>query len=240
MTDLKMHNETAVLTLNHPPDNRLTSPVWVDPRALLAFLDKNKAKSLVITGAGRHFSNGADLASIQTMLKTGELAKQLKQGKELLQNLYQLNIPVIAAIEGICFGGGLEIALSTHLRIMSDKSLMAFPESMQNLMPGLTGNWLIKKHLTLGKSMEMLLGNKVFSADEALQEGLTDFICPSKSTLEFALSLSKKMTKDKPMHVIQHVMQALKNSYEMPREEAMKEETRLFCELTQQMINDEK
>ncbi len=240
MTNLKMHNETAVLTLNHPPDNRLTSPVWVDPGALLAFLDKNKAKSLVITGAGRHFSNGADLASIQAMLNKGVLAEQLKQGKKLLHTLWQLNIPVMAAIEGVCFGGGLEIALSTHLRIMSEKALMTFPETMQNLMPGLAGNWQIKKHLTLGKSMEMLLGNKIFNAEEAMKEGLTDFICPSKSSLNFALSLSEKMTKDKPMHVIQHVMQALKNSYEMPREEALKEETRLFRELAQQMINDEK
>lgn len=233
-----MHKETAVLTLKSPPDNRLKSPVWVDSKELLYFLQNNEAKALIITGAGRHFSNGADLPALQKMLKEGDLAEQLDQGKELLHTLYQLDIPVMAAIEGVCFGGGLEIALSTHLRVMSEKALLAFPETMHKLMPGLAGNYLIKKHLTLGKSMEMLLGNKVFNAEEAMKEGLTDYTCPSKGSLDFALRLAEKMTKDRPMQVIHHVMQALKNSYEISREEALKEETRLFCELALEVERD--
>lgn len=238
MTKLECHNQIATLTLDNPPDNRLVRPDFIELGTLDKFLSEQQAKALIITGTGRHFSSGADIETIRKQSDDEHLEIFLNRGKELLNYLYQLNIPVISAIEGVCFGGGLEIALSTHIRVVSEKALMAFPETMHDLMPGLGGNYLIKKHMTMGQSIELILCNNILDAAEARQRGLADYICPAKQTLDFSYELAHKMTAGRRINVIRNVMIAVKNAYSLPREEAFEEETRLFCQLAKELQND--
>lgn len=231
MTRLETHNRILCLVLDNPPDNRLHSPAFADLEMLQQEVKQQQARALIIKGAGRHFSSGAALQSIKEQLQSGELQALLHQGKDLLNALYAFDIPVICAIEGVCFGGGLEIALSAHIRVVSEKSLLAFPETMLGLMPGMAGTYRLKKHIGMGKSLELLLNNTVLQAGEAMELGLADYVCPPKTTSDFAMKLAEKMTKDKPLQVINHVMKAVKNAYTMPRDEALQEETRLFCQL---------
>jgi enoyl-CoA hydratase/carnithine racemase len=238
MTNLKIHNHIAILTLDNLPDNKLQQPEFIDKNELMDFIIKNEVKSLIIKGEGRHFSAGADLNSIKQQLKDNTLHQKLNQGKELLSFLYNLDIPVIAAIEGVCFGGGLEIALSAHIRVVSEKAMLAFPESMHNLMPGLSGSYALKKHLTMGQSMEMMLCGDIVSAENAIKLGLADYICSAKTTFEFSMQLAAKMTNDKPLKVINNIMKALKNAYIMEKQEALQKETELFCELAKNLNSD--
>lgn len=236
MTNLEFNNHIAFLKLDNPPDNRLTEPEFIQTKQLDDFLTVNKAKALIISGTGRHFSSGADLETIQKQLADNTLNKKLTKGKALLTYIYKLNIPVIAAIEGACFGGGLEIALSSHIRVVSEKALIAFPESNLNLMPGLSGTHALKKFLSLGRSIEMLLEGNIINADKAIKMGLCDHICESKSSLRFSTELAQRMIKDKPLLVINNIMKALKNAYEMSKEEALEKETELFCELAKESL----
>lgn len=238
MTQLNSVNNIVTLTLNNPPGNILTEPAFIDLDVLHLFLQENKSRTLIISGAGRHFSSGADLNIINRKVKEETLFADLQKGKELLNYLYNLDIPVISAIEGVCFGGGLEIALSSHIRVISEKSLLAFPETMHNLMPGLSGNYLVKRYLTMGKSLEFILANKILTADQAIKEGIADYLCPAKTSYEFALDLADKMTRDKPIEVINSVMKAIKNSYRLNREDALEQETLLFCQLAKNAFRD--
>ena len=231
MTNIESKDNIVVVTLSNSHDNCLESPVFIDLILLQSFISKSDAKALIIKGAGRHFSSGADLKAISEQVKNNTIKEELKKGKELLRYIYDLDIPVISAIEGVCFGGGLEIALSTHIRVVSENALLAFPETMHDLMPGLGGNALIKRHLSMGRSIEFILTNKIMSAELAIKEGLADYICAPKSTFKFGYELVEKMTKDKPVQVINSVMKAIKNSYVLSREQAMEEETRMFCDL---------
>jgi len=239
MTTLDCKNNIAFLTLVNPPDNKILRPDFTDKEQLDHFLQSHKCKALIISGAGRHFSSGADLNHLQKLNAEGTLISTITKGKELLNYLYELNIPVISAIEGACFGGGLEIALFSHIRVVSAKAMLAFPETMHNLMPGLGGNVVIKRYLTMGKSIEMLLSNRLLSGEEAVREGLADYICPNRQTLQFATNLSEKMTSGRPLKVINNVMIAVKNAYVLPYEQALEEETRLFCQLAKTMNTHE-
>ncbi len=231
MTNIESKDNIVVVTLSNSHDNCLESPAFIDLIFLQSFINKYFAKALIIKGAGRHFSSGADLKSLNAQVKNNTLCSELEKGRELLQYIYDLDIPVISAIEGVCFGGGLEIALSCHIRVISEKSLLAFPETMHNLMPGLSGNYLVKRYLTMGKSLEFILANKILTADQAIKEGIADYLCPAKTSYEFALNLADKMTRDKPIEVINSVMKAIKNSYRLNREDALEQETLLFCQL---------
>jgi enoyl-CoA hydratase len=239
MTTLDCKNHIAFLTLANLPDNKIIRPDFIDVEQLNHFLQTNNCKALIISGKGRHFSSGADLSHLQKLHTQGTLISAITKGKELLSFLYNLNIPVISAIEGACFGGGLEIALTSHIRVVSAKAMLAFPETMQNLMPGLTGNVILRKYLTMGKSIEMLLSNRLLSGEEAVREGLADYVCPNRQTLQFATGLAEKMTSGRPLKVINNVMIAVKNAYELPYEQALEEETKLFCQLAKNMNNHE-
>lgn len=238
MIKLEVKNNIVTLVLNNPPDNRLEKPDFIDIDILHLFLSEKEAKALIIKGAGRHFSAGADLDILLNQQNEPILFSQLTKGKLLLNYIYDLNIPVICAIEGVCFGGGLEIALSAHIRAMSEKAILAFPETIHHLMPGLSGTYALKKYMTLGKSIEMILKNKMFNAEESLKTGFADYICKPKTSFEFAEELAYKLTFDKPLKVINNVMKALKNSYTLSKEEALEQETILFCELVKDVIDN--
>ncbi len=239
MTNLEIIGEIALLTLNNPPDNSLQQPEFIGQSVLHDYLQNNSPKALIIRGTGRHFSAGADLASIRQLSNDGKLAELLNKGKSLLQYIYNMNIPVIAAIEGVCFGGGLEIALHCHIRVVSEKTLMAFPESMHKLMPGLSGNNILREYLTMGKSIEMILSNRIVNAEDAIKEGLADYCCSPKQTFDFALNLAKKMTDGRSHEVINSIMTAIKNAYVLSPQQAMEEETKLFCQLAKNMSNND-
>jgi enoyl-CoA hydratase/carnithine racemase len=141
MTDRTITGDIGLLTLNNPPQNYLTEPEFIPASELKKWIEDNGLKGLVITGSGRHFSGGAQLESVFSMAADEErMEGRMARGKELLRYIEELDIPVAAAISGVCFGGGLEIALACHIRICSENSLFAFPETNQGLMPGL-GGW---------------------------------------------------------------------------------------------------
>lgn len=238
MTTLETIECIAVLTINKPPVNRLEHPEFIDINVLLKFLTEHNPKALIIKGTGRHFSAGADIQSIVKQSEQGTLELSLNKGKKLLFTLYELQIPVICAIEGACFGGGLEIALSAHIRVVSRKAMLSFPETMHDLMPGLTGNYMLKKYLTMGQSLEMILGNRIIHGEDAFRLGLADYLCEPKQSFDFAYQLAFRMTNGRSLKVINNIMIAVKNAYLLPGEKALEEETRLFCQLAKELKNE--
>ena len=151
--------------------------------------------------------------------------------KELLGYLQDLDIPVAAAISGVCFGGGLEIALACHMRICSENALFAFPETNLGLMPGLGGTFRLGERLSLQDSLKMILGGDMINAEEALSLKVVDTIVKNEEPLSYTFNFLRKITEGRPLKIINYVMQALKNSKRLPAEESMREETRMFCDL---------
>jgi enoyl-CoA hydratase len=230
--DKKINNEIGILTLDNPPQNYLLKPDFILIDELKEWIESNSLKALIIVGSGRHFSGGANLESVFTMVEAPiPIEGQMTKGKELLDYIEGLNIPVVAAISGVCFGGGLEIALSCHIRICSPNALFAFPETNLGLMPGLGGTVRLGKQISFFDSLKVILGGDMINAEEALLMKVVDKIVQEEDPLSYAFHFLHKITEGRPRKIINYVMQSLKNAKHMPIEESMREETRMFCDL---------
>ena len=232
MIDKKITDDIGIIILENPPQNYLQNPEFIPVPELIEWIEGNHLKALVISGSGRHFSGGAKLDSIFAMAETGKpMEGWMEKGKELLDYLQDLDIPVAAAISGVCFGGGLEIALACHIRICSENALFAFPETNLGLMPGLGGTFRLGERLSIRDSLKIILGGDMINAEEALLLKVVDTIVKNEEPLSYTLHFLRKITEGRPLKIINYVMQALKNSKRLPAGESMREETRMFCDL---------
>lgn len=234
MTEWEVRDNIGFMTLNNPPQNYLKEPEFV----LLADLQKWTAtenlRGIIITGKGRHFCAGADRDNIFKFQNEAAIQDTLRRGKAVLDHLSALPIPTIAAINGVCLGGGLEVALSCHIRISSDKALFSFPEASLHVMPGLHGTVALPQHVGLAKSIEMILTGKMVSPEDALKYKLVDYVVPAKELLDFSKDFLQKLTGDRSLPVIHAVMQCFQNSRRLPLEEATETGIALFCNLAVQ------
>lgn len=227
----------GILRLGPPPGNELSSPAFVPPDLFRIWCEMDDLKGMIITGTGRNFSSGGALKSILQRMDFRELESDLRNGKALLQEVMCCNIPIMAAINRICFGGGLEIALACHIRVASENALLAFPEVNHGLMPGLGGTVNLPPLIGLGRAATTILGGDMINAAQALELGMVDYLAPDDGALGFSLELMRKMTNDRPRHVITSIMRALHAATCEPLEAAMETETMLFCELVRRTGN---
>jgi enoyl-CoA hydratase len=221
----------GIIRLNNPPQNYLKTPAFVSRDFLQSITEIDAIKGIVISGTGRHFSAGADLQSVFQLSKNvNDLNQQMQAGKDLLEFISSLPLPVVAAINGVCWGGGLEIALACHLRFASAKAIFAFPEVNNNMMPGLGGIYRMTHKTGTAQSLAILLSGDVFDAEKALQNNLIDKITDD-NVLEHSVQYLRNLVESRPKKVISSIMQAIHNAKKLELHEALHEETRLFCEL---------
>ncbi len=222
----------GIITLDLPPENYLPIPGFIPLNLFEQWIRTENLRGLIIRGQGKNFSAGGNLENI---FRSGNdlltLQRLVDDGIELMNRISDMEIPVIAALNRICFGGGLEIALACHIRVASENALLAFPEVNQNLMPGMGGTYSLPNTIGLSASVGMVLGGDMINATDAKKLGLVDYLAPKDQAFEFSLNLVQKMTRDRPLKVINSIMKSLRNARVLSREEAMKEETRLFCAL---------
>ena len=223
-------NKIGIISLDLPPENYLPVPGFIALKHFEKWIAAENLKGLIFRGAGKNFSAGGKLERIFEESKYPQsIHNMIGEGIELLNIIQDLEIPVMAAINRVCFGGGLEIALACHMRVASENALFAFPEVNQNLMPGMGGTYRLPYLVGLPDAVKMMLGGDMLNAVDGHKLGLIDYIAPKDQAFEFSMGLMQKMTVDRPIKVINSIMKSLKNSRTMSREEAMAEETRLFC-----------
>lgn len=226
----------GMLTIENRPQNRLPEPEFVDPDRLRGWTGSAGLKGIIMSGGGRHFSAGADMERLREMSRDASmLAARMKRGREIIDAIDAIELPVIAAIEGACFGAGLELALACHIRVCGTGALLAFPEANHGLMPGFGGTQRLGPVTGPARALAMILGGDIVPAEKALEIGLADYMAPSHGALEFSINLMKKMVDGRSPDVIRSVVRALNNGRTMSRQIALEEETRLFCSLALNM-----
>jgi enoyl-CoA hydratase/carnithine racemase len=234
----KRAGSIGLLSLHSPRGNYLEEPGFIPLPLLEELFSEPGLKGVIIKGGGRHFSAGADLAQLKLLAKDDTLlAEKITAGKTLIRLIESLDVPVVAEISGVCFGGGLEIALACHIRICSDNALFAFPEVNYGIMPGLGGTVMLTRLIGPGRSAEMILSGDMANAEKALEMKLVEYIVPSVDLNSFTLEYLHKLTDDREVEVIRSVMKSIRNSLAMDMESALAEETRLFCALAVSNMN---
>jgi enoyl-CoA hydratase len=231
--------ETGILSLHNPPENFIEEPEFINRKEFEELLNHTPLKGLIIKGTGRHFSAGADLLKLREMAQNEDfLNEKISKGKDLVQFIRDLNIPVVTAVRGVCFGGGLEIALACHIRICSENALFAFPEVNHGIMPGLGGTLMLPKLIGEGNAVEIILSGEIVDSQRALALKLVDYVVPVKELKNYAVGFLERMTADREIEVIHSVMESIHNSRKLSFENALKEETKLFCSLAVKKMQD--
>ncbi|OHD67343.1 MAG: hypothetical protein A2W19_00040 [Spirochaetes bacterium RBG_16_49_21] len=232
VTSWEIKDSIGILTIDNPPQNRLAEPDFLDPAKFKLWAAQEHVKGIIITGKGKHFSAGADLAGLKTLSHDRRLLlSKMSNGKKILNYIDDIEIPTIASIQGACFGGGLEIALACHIRVCGRNSIFAFPEINHGLIPGLAGTVRLPDKVGFSNAMQMILSGDIVSAERALGMRLVDHLVGSRQAFDFSLTLMKKMVAGRSKEVIKSVVRALNNARRLSAREAMKEETKMFCML---------
>lgn len=228
---LKRGKDVGWLQINNPPENYLEQPDFIEIAELKNFIETG-IKALVIEGTGRHFSAGADLENLKEQIKDKKAFQdQLMKGNNVLNYIDELEIPVIAAISGVCFGAGLEIALACDIRVCDENALFAFPEVNHDVFPGLGGAKRLAELTGVSAAIEIVLLGDMINAEKALELKIVDALVKKNEAKGYAVDLVEKITDNRPLKVIHAVMRSVNNSKSMSVDEYIKNDTEMFAEL---------
>ncbi len=224
--------EIGIISLSNGKENYLIEPEFVELRDLVEWTFDNTLKGIIITGAGRNFSAGADKKELLKLAENEKnLSDKIAMGKQILDYIENLTIPVVASIQGVCFGGGLEIALACHMRIASPNALFAFPEVNLGLIPGLGGIYRLIQLVDHREVYNMILAGDMINSEYAKNISLVDFITNSKDPINEAYDKLVALTHDRSPDLIRNVVSAINNARKLDPIEALKIETEMFCRL---------
>jgi len=158
--------------------------------AVLADIKADKTITGIVLCSGKQdsFVAGADINMLDACQSREEVVALSRQGQRIFSQLEQLAIPIVAAIDGACLGGGLELAMACHARVCTDnpKTALGLPEVQLGLLPGSGGTQRLPKLVGLQKSLDMMLTGKQLRAKQALKAGLVDDVVPSSVLLAVA------------------------------------------------------
>lgn len=190
MKTLKLENQGPVwtLTINRPESlNALNSEVLRDLGEALALISEKsfaECRVLILTGAGeKAFVAGADIKEIN-QLGVDSAERFAETGQALFRKLENLQVPVIAAVNGFALGGGLELALASDFIYASDTAKFGLPEVSLGLIPGFGGTVRLSRIVGLAQAKEWIFTGQMVGAGEALQIGLVNKVFPPAELMQ--------------------------------------------------------
>ena len=226
---LERQGGVAVLTINRPDKlNALNQQVRDETMAHLEALRGDDAvRCIVITGAGeKAFAAGADIGEFRGRTPLNQ--RYAMRSPRVFDVMASFPKPVVAAIQGYCLGGGLELAMSCDIRIASERARFGQPEIKLGLIPGGGGTQRLPRLVGLGRAMRMILTGEMIDAAEALRLGLVDEVVPHGELRESALALAERIAAFSPL-ALQVAKEAVRASEQFPLAEGIRYERDLFC-----------
>jgi len=233
----EVEDKIAVLTIDHPPVNSFNRQVVTElDQAIDELLANDGVKAIVITGGGTNaFVAGADIPEIKGLLdqpQNGYAAARefIERGQGINLKIEKATKPVIAAINGFCLGGGLELAMSCHMRICSDRARLGQPEINLGIIPGWGGTQRLSRIVGKGKAIELILTGDMVTAQDAYRVGLVNKVVPAGAVLKEARDLARKIVT-KSRFPIAAALRAITDGMAVPIEEGLKVEADQFVSL---------
>ena len=194
---IKMEYPLAWITLNRPNKLNVIDPAMLKElgRALDGLEEDEQVRIIILTGAGRAFCAGADIAQLADA--SPMYALNLARDTQRVANRIEMcTKPVLVAINGHALGGGLEIAMGGDIRIATSTAKLGLPEINLGIMPGGGGTQRLPRLVGISRAKDMILSGRLISAEEALGAGLLNYVVPNdmleRKTREVGLGLSKK------------------------------------------------
>ncbi|EAR65419.1 enoyl-CoA hydratase [Bacillus sp. NRRL B-14911] len=190
----------AEIAISRPPANALSSGVLKELSGVLDEIEEtDEVRVVLIHGEGRFFSAGADIKEFTEVESSGDFSKLGKFGQDLFERMESFPKPIIAAIHGAALGGGLELAMGCHFRLVSETAKLGLPELQLGLVPGFAGTQRLPRLVGSARAAEMLFTSDPITGIQAVQYGLANHAFPEEELLENAFNMAKKIARKSPI-----------------------------------------
>jgi 3-hydroxyacyl-CoA dehydrogenase/enoyl-CoA hydratase/carnithine racemase len=183
----------AILKLNNPPVNQLSEPfVREMADAIMEAFQDQEVKAVILTGTEKNFIAGADITEIKGVTDKDLLFSRVMEGQRFMNAIEDGPKPVIAAINGHCLGGGLEIAMTSHYRIAVRGVQVGQPEVQIGLIPGAGGTQRLPRLVGLPDALQIITTGQGIPAEQGMEKGCIDEVVPQENLLEKALDAAHR------------------------------------------------
>jgi enoyl-CoA hydratase len=221
----------ATITFDNPPLNLMTTALM---GVLEGHLDTISAdptvRVLILTGSRRAFGAGSDVREFPAYAEAGNvLNKKLIRENDVFRRIDHLPIPTIAAIHGLAFGGGLELASACDLIVVDEDARLALPEIKLGVFPGSGGSVRISRRIGEARAKEMMFLGEPIDAATALSWGLINRVAPSGKAMEVALDFARQLIA-RPKLALSVCKTAVDLAFDVSEDEAIAR-TLLMCDL---------
>jgi enoyl-CoA hydratase len=190
----------ATITFNRPDKlNALNDATMAAlDSAISALIADGAVGGIILTGAGRAFVAGADIAELRAKSPADAYALA-RRGQDVFRRIERSPKPVIAAVNGFALGGGCELALACHVRIASDAAKFGQPEVKLGVMPGYGGTQRLSRLVGRGRALELLLTGETIDAAEAYRQGLANRVVAGSELLAASRAMLEQMLANAPL-----------------------------------------
>ncbi|HEL2575001.1 TPA: enoyl-CoA hydratase-related protein [Streptococcus suis] len=223
---LDVKDGIGYITINRPEAlNALSSQVLKDLNEVLDVVETSTEIGVVIvTGAGeKSFVAGADIKEMDKMTPT-QAFEYMTYANDTFSRLEHLRQPSIAAINGYALGGGMELALSTDIRLGHEKVLLGFPEVTLGIIPGFAGTQRMPRLIGISKAKELIFTARNVKGPEAVELGILNRLVPAEELMQEAENLAKSILKNAPL-AVEKAKHVISVGTELPLQSAIRLET---------------
>jgi enoyl-CoA hydratase len=226
---LEKKDTVALLTLNRPPMNPLNRTMYAELAQASDEVDADPGvKVVVITGSGeKAFAAGLDVTDVEGKSLVDIMEFQAFSGMASAK-VAAIGKPVIAAINGLALGGGLELALRCDIRIASDKALFGQPEVNLGIIPGGGATQLLSRLIGTARAKELFFTGDTIKADRALELGMVNRVVPADKLMDEVMALAAGLAK-KPAVALKMIKLAVDHGINMDLRSALTYEGECFA-----------
>ena len=199
---VEVKNGIAYITVNRPDAlNALNTEVLTDLKNVFQWVnDADEVKIAILTGAGRAFVAGADIAQM-SKLTVKEGRDMTIKGQRVMNLIEEIDKIVIAAVNGFALGGGCELAMACDIRVASDKAKFGQPEVNLGIIPGFGGTQRLPRLVGTGMAKYLITTGEMISADEACKIGLVEKVVPADDLIAEATKIAELIMTKAPISI---------------------------------------
>ena len=193
---VEQNDGVAILRMDNPPVNQMSEHFILElKQASLEAIKDQAVKVIILTGTGKNFVAGADVTQLLQVKEKAPFVAKLMEVHRWFNAMEASSKPIIAAINGNCLGGGMEMALACHYRIAAQGVSLGLPEVKLGLLPGSAGTQRMPRVIGLPDALDLMLTGKFIKAQKAWSLGLVDEMVPLEQLPDAALAAADKFKK---------------------------------------------
>ena len=224
----ELDGSVAVVTIDHPPVNALSAPLLAELEAEIDRLDEDDhVRAVVLVGAGeRAFVAGADISEFPSLREAAGEAQESGSARgiqKLGQRMDAARTPFVAAIQGFCLGGGLELAMCCDIRVASEDAQLGQPEIKLGLIPGGGGTQRLPRLVGIGRALLLNLTGDFVDAKTAYDWGLVEKVVQREQLRATALEIARTIAARSPVSVA-ILRELARTTRDLPLEEGLRRE----------------